>query len=118
MSNSVSWNLQMSVREGQLDDARALMNEMVEATREESGAVQYEWFLGEDGGSCHIVESYTGSEAAVTHMASFLADFAERFLACFDPARLSVYGSPSAELRGVLDGFGAAYLGPFGGFRR
>lgn len=118
MSNSVSWNLQMSVRGGQLDDARALMHEMVEATRAEPGAVQYEWFLSEDSGSCHINESYTGSDAAMTHMASFLANFAERFLACFDPTRFSVYGSPNAELRGVLDGFGAAYLGSLGGFRR
>jgi hypothetical protein len=29
-----------------------------------------------------------------------------------------VYGTPSTELRGMLDEFGAIYLEPFGGFSR
>ena len=56
MSDTVSWNLQMSVREGQLSDARDLMPEMVEATRGEAGTLGYEWFLGGDGTVCHIYE--------------------------------------------------------------
>ena len=63
MSDTVFWNLQMSVREGQLGVARDLMPEMVEATR-------------------------------------------------------FVYGEPSDEARAALDGFGAVYLGTFGGFSR
>ena len=54
MSNAISWNLQMSVRGDHLDDARALMSEMVAATKLESGANGYEWFLSGDGKSCHI----------------------------------------------------------------
>ena len=42
MSDTVSWNLQMSVHEGQLSGARELMPEMVEATRSETGALGYE----------------------------------------------------------------------------
>lgn len=117
MSNTISWNLQLSVQAGRLDDARALMNEMVAATKEESGALGYEWFVSEDGSACHINERYVDSDAVLAHLGNFGAQFAERFLACFEPTGLSVYGAPNAEARAALDGFGAAYLGDFGGFR-
>lgn len=37
---------------------------------------------------------------------------------CLEPTSLSVYGEPSDAARAALDGFGAAYLGTFGGFTR
>ncbi|WP_428605873.1 putative quinol monooxygenase [Sedimenticola sp.] len=118
MSNTISWNLQLSVREGRLEEARQLMSEMVAATREESGAEGYEWFLSADGTTCHINERYTDSDAVMVHLGNFGANFAERFLACFAPTSLSVYGQPSDEARSALDGLGAAYLGWLGGFTR
>ena len=118
MPSSISWNLQMSVREGRLDDARELMHEMVASTEQEPGTVGYEWFLDADGGSCHIHERYADSAAALVHIGHFGSKFADRFFACFEPTSLSVYGDPSGEVRAALDGFGAAYLGWFGGFVR
>ena len=118
MSDIVSWNLQTSVREGQLSAARDLMPEMVEATRGEAGTLGYEWFLGGDGTVCHIYERYADSDAALIHLGNFGAKFAERFLQFFEPTALFVYGEPSDEVRAALDGFGAVYLGTFGGFSR
>lgn len=118
MSQAISWNLQLSVRGGRLEDARELMEEMVEATREEAGTRIYEWFLSDDGSACHLYERYADSEAAVVHLRSFGSRFADRFLECFEPAGLYVYGEPSDEARAILDGFGAEYLGTFGGFSR
>ena len=118
MSNSVSWNLQLVVRDGQLNEARELANEMVAATQQEPGAQVYEWFLSEDGKTCHINEGYADSDAVLVHLGNFGANFAQRFLACFKPASLSVYGNPSAEARAALDGLGAAYLGSLDGFKR
>lgn len=118
MSNTISWNLQMSVREGRLNDARDLMNEMVAGTQEEQGARGYEWFLSSDGNTCHINERYVDSEAVLAHLGNFGSKYAERFLSCFEPTSLSVYGEPSAEARAGLDGLGAAYLEWLGGFNR
>ena len=118
MPNPVSWNLRLAVREGRLDDARALMDEMVASTRREDGALGYEWFLTEDGTSCHLHERYADSDALLAHLGTFGADFAERFLQCFEPTSLAVYGAPNDAAKGVLDGFGAAYLGTWGGFVR
>jgi quinol monooxygenase YgiN len=118
MSLTVSWNLQLSVMVGRLDAARALMEEMVASTREESGALGYEWFLSDDGKTCHINERYADSGAVLVHAGNFGSKFAERFLACFEPTGLSVYGDPNAEAKAVLDGLGAVYFGPLGGFNR
>lgn len=118
MSSTVSWNLQMSVHEGRLNDARDLMKEMVAATEQEAGAQGYEWFLSRDGKTCHINERYADSAAAMVHLGNFGSKFADRFLTCFEPTSLSVYGEPSAEARAALDGFGATYLGWLGGFKR
>ena len=118
MSDTVSWNVHMSVREGQLNDARELMTEMVESTCGEVGTLGYEWFLGADGTVCHLNERYADSDAAMVHLGTFGAKFVERFLGCFEPTSLHVYGEPSDEVRAVLDGFGAVYLGTFGGFSR
>ena len=118
MSNVVSWSLQMSVREGRLDDAKALVPEMVAATRDEAGALTYEYFLSDDGTSCHIYERYADSDAVMAHLGNFGANFADRFMACFEPTSLSVYGQPSDEVRAALDGFGAVYLATLDGFRR
>jgi quinol monooxygenase YgiN len=118
MADTVSWNLQLRVKEGRLDDLRALMREMVASTEAEAGTLAYEWFLSDDGSACHICERYTDSSAAMEHLGNFGAKFAERFLDCLEPTSLHVYGAPSAEARAALDGFGAAYLGSFGGFSR
>ncbi len=67
---------------------------------------------------CHIYERYADSDAALVHLGNFGAKFAERFLECFEPTSLFVYGEPSDEARAALDGLGAVYLGTVGGFSR
>jgi quinol monooxygenase YgiN len=118
MSDTVSWNLQLNVRDGQLEALRALMVEMVASTKKEPGTIGYEWFLSADETTCHLYERYADSAGALAHIGTFGSTFAERFLGCLEPTALWVYGNPSAEVRGALDGFGAAYLGTFGGFHR
>jgi quinol monooxygenase YgiN len=116
--SAVSWNLQLTVRDGQLDALRELMAEMVEATTAEEGATGYQWFLSADGTTCHIYEQYVDSAAVMVHLGNFGAKFMERFLGCLEVTALFVYGEPSDEARAALDGFGAQYLGTFGGFVR
>ncbi len=119
MSDHVYWILELAVKPGQADAFKALMNEMVEATQaNEPDALNYEWTLSADGATCHIHERYADSAATMTHLASFGANFAERFLAAVEPTRFTVYGNPNAEVRGALDGFGAVYMTPAAGFAR
>lgn len=117
MSGTVSWMLTLSVNDGKLDEFRALMEEMVTATREESGTLMYEWFLGDDG-ACHLYERYVDDAATMVHLGNFGSKFAGRFLGCVTPTGFSVYGNPGAEVRQALSAFGPVYLAPFGGFVR
>ncbi len=95
------------------------MTEMIEATFEqEPGAINYEWFIDEDTGSCHIYERYSDSDAVMVHLENFGEKFAERFLEYMTPGRFAVYGKPSEQVVEALNGFGAAYYSDYSGFAR
>lgn len=119
MSSVVSWNLRLAIRDGQLDTFRSLMEEMVAATQAgEPGALAYEWFVDDAGAVCHLYERYADDAAAMTHLGNFGANFADRFFACVEPTAFHVYGDSGDDVRAALAGFGAVFLGTFGGFAR
>jgi len=118
MSELVSWNLRVSIRQDQLEAFRTLMQEMVTSTEAESGTLGYELFISSDDTECHIHERYANSAGALAHLGHFGSRFAERFLGCVEPTSILVYGEPSDEVRTILDGFGAIYFGTLGGFSR
>lgn len=118
MTAAISWNLRVTIKDGSLENFRSLMGEMVESTLNESGTLMYEWFLGEDGAACHIYERYVDSDAVMSHVGTFGADFADRFLTLAEITEMSVYGEPSEEVRTTLAGLGASFLGTLGGFSR
>ena len=118
MSEAVSWLLAVSVKDGQLENFRTLMDDMVSSTKEEPGALIYEWHVTDDGSSVEIYERYADSAATLAHLASFGANFAERFFGAVDPVSFHVYGNPDDATREALAAAGAEFLGPFGGFAR
>lgn len=119
MGSHVSWILELEVQPGREDDLRALIAEMVDATRsDEPGALMFEWSTSADGRRCHLHERYADSAAAMTHLGTFGERFADRFLAVLKPARFVVYGSPDAAVRSALAGFDPVYMQDLGGFAR
>ena len=119
MNGNVAWMLELTIQPGRSDHFRALMTEMVAATKaNEPGTLAYEWNTSADGTVCHLYERYVDSAAALIHAGTFGAKFASRFLDIMKPTRLVVYGSPSAELKAGLAGFGPIFLGPADGFSR
>ena len=119
MSNSVYWIIELAIKDDELDNFRSLMREMVDATQtNEPGTLNYEWTISEDSKKCHIYERYADSSAALTHMSTFGAKYAERFMAAVDQTRFVVYGNPNNEVKAVLAGLGAVFMSPFGGFAR
>lgn len=118
MSRKISWNIQLAIQDGQYDNSRILMEEMVASTRKESGVLRYEWYISADHKICHISEAYVDSQAVATHLQTFAHHFLTRFMTCFQPTQFTVYGAPSNEVQQVTDGFGAVYLGEFGGFSK
>ena len=119
MSNQVSWMLELEIQEGRADALRALMAEMVNATKtNEAGTLDYEWSASADGKQCHIFERYVDSAATLIHLGTFGERFAGRFLEISKPVRFVVYGSPSAAVRDALAAFNPTYMQSMGGFSR
>ncbi|MEM7147060.1 MAG: antibiotic biosynthesis monooxygenase [Verrucomicrobiota bacterium] len=114
----IFWIVEMTIKPDASSDFKQLIIELVEATQKESGTLNYEWAIAADDQTSHVYERYIDSEAAVLHLRSFQEKFAERFMALVDPTRAVLYGNPSAELTEIMDGFGAEYLAPAGGFAR
>lgn len=119
MSDNVFWVLELAIKEGELENFKTLMNDMIEATQaDEPGALNYEWFISEDNKICHLYERYADSEAVMVHLKNFGANFARRFMGCVRPTRLMVYGNVSDEARKALKGMGSVHMAPIAGFTR
>lgn len=119
MSEVVSWVTEASIKSGQLGNFKVLVEELVQSTRDEPNTLAYEWFLDEDNSSLHIYERYADSAATMAHLGTLgEKGFMERILSMVDITRITVYGSPNDELKGVLGGFGATFMGQLNGFAR
>ena len=116
MSEEVSWQVELMVKPGELDNFRALTKEMIETTKGESGVLIYERFVSADGRVVHVYERYMNSVAAVAHLVAFGQRYGERFKSMVDRRRFTVFGAPSNELKSILDRFNADYLGLLDGF--
>ena len=80
--------------------------------------LRYERFISADNLVVPVYDRYADSVAAVAHVCTFRRQFGDRCAGLVDRTRFTVYRTPSAELRGFLDGFGATYMAPFGGVAR
>jgi quinol monooxygenase YgiN len=116
MHEPISWQVELAVKPGELEHFRRLTAAMIEATRQESGVLVYERFVSEDGTVVYVYERYANSAAAVAHLRAFIQQFGSRFSNLVERRHFTVFGTPSAELKKILDGLGAIYLHPFGGF--
>jgi quinol monooxygenase YgiN len=112
----VSWQVELAVKPGALENFRALTRKMVAFTRGEPGVLIYERFISADGQLVYVYERYVDAAAAVAHLRTFEQKFGGRFSGLVERRRFLVFGLPSAELRNILDEFGATYLGAFDGF--
>lgn len=114
MSDQIGWCVELEIKPGLLDSFIELTAEMVEHTATEPGVLTYQRFVTTDNEIVHVVERYETSEAALTHLRAFQDKFARRFSGMVTRRRFAVYGTPTAELKTVLDCFGAIYLSPLG----
>jgi quinol monooxygenase YgiN len=116
MAEQISWQVELAVKPGQLESFRTLTREMVEFTRSEAGVLIYERFISADGATVYVYERYVDSAAAVAHLQAFRQYFGARFASLIERRHFLVFGTPSGELRSILNGFGATYLAFFDGF--
>jgi quinol monooxygenase YgiN len=115
----VHWVYEVTIRDGQLQNLKDLIAEMVAGTKAgEPGTLLYEWVVSEDGSTGQVTERYANSKAALVHMATFTRDFAERLGTMADLARHTVYGHPSPALRQAIAGSKPIFFDDVAGFER
>jgi quinol monooxygenase YgiN len=114
----IYWVCTFKVKPEQFDEFRQLVAPLVAATKQEEGALAYEYNVSDDRTTVHILEHYRDSDAVVLHVESTFAKFADRFTSLAVVASFVVYGVPKLAARKILDGFGAVYMTPFDGFTR
>ena len=118
-SDEVYWVVTLSVPSGRMDDFKQVVDQLVAATKEEPGALEYEYSASADQSTVDIVERYRDSNAVVAHVTqTFGPKFSKPFLDIAKPVRFVVYGTPTAEAEKVLEGFNPVYMTPFNGFTR
>ena len=118
MSGYIVTNFELSIKEGKLDDFKAVVNTMIEMTDvNELNTLVYEYYINEDGTECHLLETFKDSDAFMVH----LGNVGHLFDTLFESAtmtRAKIYGSPSAELQQALDPLGVEYFAHLNGIER
>ncbi|WP_339630599.1 antibiotic biosynthesis monooxygenase [uncultured Sneathiella sp.] len=119
MTGHVYWIFQLEIKPGEYENFEKLMTEMVDATKaDEPDALNYEWSVSEDKKTCHILERFKDSDAALIHMGNFGSKFAGRFMEVLTPKLMTVYGDPSDNVLKGLSRLGAVHMPAVGGFSR
>ncbi len=109
MTDNIHWIFEGNLKAEKSDEFSALADEMITQVNEnEKGTLGYEWWT--NGSAVHFSERFADSAAAIVHLGTF-GGFAERFLACIEVTRVSIYGKASDELQGALKDFGPTYYG-------
>ena len=121
MSDRVWFNVYVTVREGKLDEFRAMANDWITHHREHTPEIlAYEWFCtSEDEMKVQVMELYESSEAMIDYMSRGAGDtFKPPYPYTVD--KLEILGNVSDALRKRLDSGESSpqYFNHFDGFSR
>ena len=68
MRQDIYWVCVFKVKPEQFDQFKQVVAPLVAATRQEPGALAYEYYASDDRTTIHILEHYRDSEAVVSHV--------------------------------------------------
>jgi quinol monooxygenase YgiN len=114
----IAWWLEFRIRPDHGDAFTELVEDMVASARAEPDALNFEWFIDDDGQTGRVYERYGNERATLAHLQSFGSRFADRFMTATEPVQFTVLGNPPDAVKDALSGFGPRYLRPFVGFAR
>jgi quinol monooxygenase YgiN len=118
-SEEIYWVITVDVLSGRMDAFKQIVSQLVAATKEEPGTLEYKFNISADQNTVDVFERYRDSDAVVAHVSqTFGPKFSEAFLAIANPTRFTVYGTPNLEVKKVLAGFNPIYMSPLDGFSR
>jgi len=103
----------LKIHEGKLEAFKLGANHCISATKTESGALLYDWFIDEKSGQCTVIETYENSNAVLIHAGNVDEPLSK--LTEMADLSLEVYGNASKELQKVLSDMNLIAKPYFGG---
>jgi quinol monooxygenase YgiN len=104
----------LSIKEGKLDELRALAAQALAVVREQDPAgLEYEWHISADGKTCVVTETWTSSQGLLDHFAHLgpvLGKLGEVATITVD-----IFGDPSPALLEAMAGLSPKVYGHFAG---
>ena len=88
-----------------LDEFRALAAEMLEITKADPGALQYDWYMSTDNSRCVLRETYADSAALLAHL-PLVNEHLVKIGAISGGIDADVLGDASPELQAMIDAAG------------
>ena len=116
MFENIGWIVEAKIRNGQRDAFRTVVEDIVEATRRETGTLNYQYYLAYDG-SVLVYERFRDARSAHIHIDNWDAH-AERWVAAAEPTRMLHLGDLPEDLRARHAALAPLWMKPFGGFAR
>src|SRR5436190_23411880 len=93
----------LAITEGKAEEFQAIAEKMVAGTKEEAGALAYEFYLDAARRNCRLIEIYADSDAALLHCKGrVVQQLVPELLTVSSITGFSVYGDLSPEAAGVL----------------
>ena len=116
-TGQVYWIITGEINAGQEAAFREVCGRLVEMTKAEAGALNYEWSVAEDGRTFHIYERYVDSEAVKFHRGN-VGEMLKELYAAAVPKSFTLYGGASDELNQLLAARHPLVMVPHNGFSR
>ena len=116
MFENIGWIVEAKIKDGQRSAFEAVMGDIVEATRQEEGTLNYQYYVSDDG-DVLVYERFRDVESAHIHVTNW-DKHAKRWIAAAEPTRMVHLGDLPDDLRGRHAALATLWLKPFGGFAR
>lgn len=113
-AQTIHFVVSMKIEPSKFAEFETIARQMRDVTREEPGALAYDWFMDADRQRCRLLEAYVDDAAMMAHLrGEAVQTFVPRMLECSSITNFEVYGSPSEEGLAILARVGAEIFSPW-----
>jgi quinol monooxygenase YgiN len=107
----VRLTVSFKVNEGQMDEFKSIAVSLTDQSNAEPGTLGYEWFVGKDGKSVRLVETYVNSAAIEAHfLGPVVQQGVPKLTTTCSVEGLEFYGDPGPKVTEMAAGFGAVFF--------
>ena len=113
-SEIVRFTVSLSIADGKFEAFGRIAEAMLATTRNNPGALGFDWYLSSDRRHCRLLETYANADAVVAQLnGPVVQEFIPKMLTVAALQSFEVYGDPGPNVSAMLAGFGAAIFAPW-----